>query len=118
MQVVCVIDDEPSIRKGIANLLRSEGYLPLCFDSGESFLASPWHAQACCLLLDLQLPGLQGLDVLGALDGELPVICMSAQATEAQVSEALARGARRFLAKPFAAEQLLEAIAASLEPRR
>ncbi|WP_043310299.1 response regulator [Pseudomonas sp. ML96] len=114
MQVVCVIDDEPSVRKAVANLLRSAGYQPVCFEAGENFLASPWRAQASCVLLDLQMRGLQGLEVLRALGGERPVICMSAHAGEQQVAEALSIGAALFLAKPFTAEQLLQAIASSL----
>ncbi|MDD0842719.1 response regulator [Pseudomonas sp. Gutcm_11s] len=114
MQVVCVIDDELSVRKGIANLLRSAGYQPVCFESGENFLASPWRVQAACVLLDLQMLGLQGPEVLRALNGERPVISMSAHANEQQVAETLALGAIHFLAKPFTAEQLLQAIALSL----
>ncbi|HSC80883.1 MAG TPA: response regulator [Chitinolyticbacter sp.] len=116
MQVVCVIDDDPAIRKGVANLLRSAGYQPVCFESGASFLASPWRAQAACVLLDLNMPGLHGTDVQRALRGQgaaPPVICMSAQASQARVEEILALGATGFLAKPFTAEALLDAISNS-----
>jgi FixJ family two-component response regulator len=117
MQVVCVIDDETSVHKAIANLLRSAGYQSVGFESGENFLASPWRAQSACVLLDLQMRGLQGLEVLRVLNGERPVICMSAHANEQQIAETLALGAAQFLAKPFSAEQLLQAIALSLADR-
>lgn len=115
MKVVCIIDDEPSIRKGIANLLKSEGYQPYCFESGAHFLASPWKTQADCLLLDMRMPGLQGLDVQRVLQEQgntLPVICMSARANEQTVRQSLHAGARHFLFKPFTAETLLRVIAA------
>jgi len=118
MKVVCIIDDEPSIRKGIANLLKSEGYQPYCFESGALFLASPWKTQTDCLLLDMRMPGLQGLDVQRALREQgntLPVICMSAQANEQAVERSLQAGARYFLSKPFTAEHLLRVIAAVFE---
>jgi FixJ family two-component response regulator len=116
MQVVCVIDDEPAIRKGVANLLKSAGYQAVCFESGARFLASPWRMQAACVLLDLNMPDLVGTDVQRALRAQhltLPVICMSAQANPTHIDEALALGATQFLAKPFSAETLLNAIANS-----
>ena len=121
MKVVCIIDDEPSIRKGIANLLKSEGYQPVCFESGESFLISPWRPQADCLLLDMCMYGLQGLDVLRALQEQgntLPVICMSAHTNEQSIQQSLHAGASHFLSKPFTAEALLHLIATTLKDRQ
>lgn len=118
MKVVCIIDDEPSIRKGIANLLKSEGYRPLCFESGGSFLISPWKTQADCLLLDMRLHGLQGLDVQRALREQgntLPVICMSGHANEQSIQQSLREGASHFLCKPFTPETLLHVIASTLK---
>ncbi|BBP83855.1 MULTISPECIES: response regulator transcription factor [unclassified Pseudomonas] len=120
MRVVCVIDDDPSVRKGVANLLKSEGYSPVCFQSGESFLASPWKEQADCVLLDLCMPGLQGQDVqrsLNARGSRVPVICMSARASEQAISLARQQGAVGFIAKPFTAEVLLAAIGDALQGR-
>ena len=116
MPIVCVIDDEASIRKGLTNLLRSAGYQPVGFASGESFLSSPWRSKAACVLLDLQLPGLQGDEVVRALNAEIPVICLSAQTDERQIATCLAQGAR-FLAKPCEGETLLNTIASCLEAR-
>ena len=120
MHVVCVIDDDPSVRKGVANLLKSEGYQAVCFQSGDSFLASDWIGRANCVLLDLCMPGLHGHEVQRALNGlgaDVPVICMSAQATEQNVALALQQGACEFLAKPFTAEALLAAVAHSARAR-
>lgn len=121
MKVVCIVDDEPSIRKGIANLLKSEGYQPFCFDSGDSFLISSWKTQADCLLLDMRMPGLQGLDVQRALQEQgnsLPVICMSAHTDEQSIQQSLQAGAVHFLSKPFTAETLLQVIAITLKDRQ
>lgn len=118
MHVVCVIDDEPSVRKGVANLLKSEGYNPVCFPSGESFLASPWKDQAACILLDLCMPGLQGHDVQRSFNARgysVPVICVSAHASQQDIDLALRNGAVQFIAKPFTAEVLLAAIANALQ---
>lgn len=120
MKVVCIVDDEPSIRKSIANLLRSEGYQPICFDSGATFLSSPWKNKADCLLLDMRMYGLQGLDVQRVLQEEgntLPVICMSAFASERSIEQSLQAGASHFLTKPFTAEALLDMIAKTVEGR-
>ncbi len=63
MKVVCVVDDEPQVRKSLANLLRSAGYQAVCFASGEGFLASEWRTRAMALVLDMHMPGLQSADV-------------------------------------------------------
>lgn len=117
MRAVCVIDDDPAVRKGVANLLKSAGYHPVCFASGESFLSSPWKTQAACLVLDVCMPGMSGLDVQRQIRAEgspLPVICMSADASEQNVAPALREGAHAFLSKPFSAERLLAAVAGAL----
>lgn len=114
MDVVCVVDDDPAVRKAVANLLKSEGYAPLCFASGESFLAAPALEDALCVILDLRMGGLQGHQVqrkLNARGQALPVICMSAHASDQAIAQALRQGAVQFIAKPFSAEVLLAAIA-------
>lgn len=118
--VVCVVDDARSVRKSVANLLKSAGYVPVCFETGEQFLASPWRQRAGCVLLDISMPGLRGQDVLTMLRtaGErVPVICMSAHASEATITEALAKGAEFFLKKPFTADALIEALATLSQER-
>ncbi|SFA62915.1 Response regulator receiver domain-containing protein [Metapseudomonas otitidis] len=114
MKVVCVVDDEPKVRKSLDNLLRSVGLRAVCFESGEAFLASRWPEQADALLLDVRMPGLKGAEVQALLAERrcpLPVICMSAEAGAQGAESALARGAHAFLAKPFSAEALLAALA-------
>ena len=114
MKVVCVVDDEPQVRKSLANLLRSAGYQAVCFASGEGFLASEWRTRAMALVLDMHMPGLSGADVqcrLKEVGLSLPVICMSADNSRDVARQALDDGARAFLAKPFSAEALLTLLA-------
>lgn len=114
MKVVCIVDDEAQVRKSLSNLLRSAGYQTHCFASGEAFLESPYRDSATALLLDMQLVGLQGDEVLRRLhapDLALPVICMSADGSQHMSERALHNGACSFFAKPFKAEVLLSLIA-------
>ena len=88
--VVCIVDDDASVRKSLANLLRSAGYRSRVFVSGEEFLALEHFDDIGCLLLDLKMNGLSGIDVLRALslkDRKFPVICMSAHWDEATLAE-------------------------------
>ena len=111
--VVCIVDDDASVRKSLSNLLRSAGFDSLSFSSGEEFLNSP-HAQAAgCVLLDLKMKGLSGADVQRELirtDSRLPVICMSAHWDDVALSETVRQGAVACLSKPFTEEALLEAV--------
>lgn len=119
MHVVCVVDDDFSVRKSLANLLKSAGYQALCYDSGEAFLASPAVDTAACLVLDLCMPGLSGHQVQQALRARgktLPVVCISANGNDAD-TRSLAEGAVCFLAKPFTGEALLNAIEAAVQGR-
>lgn len=131
MHVVCVVDDDFSVRKSLANLLKSAGYQALCYDSGEAFLASPSVDTAACLVLDLCMPGLSGHQVQQALRARgntlplaemhttgntLPVVCISANGNDAD-ARSLAEGAVCFLAKPFTGEALLNAIEAAVQGR-
>lgn len=110
---VCIVDDDPSVRKSLSNLLRSAGIETLCFPSGESFLAAPEVRHAGCALIDLKMSGLSGADVQRELvrsGSRLPVICMSAHWDESASSECLRLGAIRCLSKPFTEDALLAAV--------
>ena len=112
--VVCVVDDDASVRKSLSRLLRSAGFEALSFACGNSFLASPAALGAGCALLDLKMPGLDGAQVqreLLRLDHRLPVICMSAHWDDSALADSLRRGAVECLSKPFSEEALLMAVA-------
>lgn len=113
MTQICIVDDDPSVRKSLANLLKSAGYSTLSFASGEAFLASTAPDVASCVLLDLRMDGMQGLEVQRELQQAgkpIGVICMSAHNDEASVQAALLAGAGCFLRKPFAEDVLMNAI--------
>jgi len=115
---ICIVDDDSSVRKSLANLLKSAGYQTIVFASGEEFLDSPASAEAACVLLDLRMRGLQGLEVqqvLKARAARIGVICMSAHDDPDSVSRALAAGAACFLRKPFSEAVLLRSIMTVLD---
>ncbi|MDZ3994375.1 response regulator transcription factor [Pseudomonas sp. Teo4] len=114
---VCIVDDDASVRRSLANLLRSAGFDTLLFGSGEELLASPQARQAGCVLLDLKMPGLTGLQVQGELarlGWRLPVICMSAHWDDAALEASMRKGAVACLGKPFNEDVLLRAVEAAL----
>ncbi|WP_313200937.1 response regulator [Pseudomonas sp.] len=116
-RAVCIVDDDASVRKSLGNLLRSAGFECLAFATGEVFLASSLAHEAGCLLLDLKMPGINGLDVQRELvrrGSLLPVICMSAHWDERALQAALHNGARGCLGKPFSEEVLLKAVEEAL----
>jgi DNA-binding NtrC family response regulator len=111
--LVCVIDDEPSIRESLSNLLRSAGLKVQAFTSAQEFLAS-WPREApSCLVLDVQLPGISGLDLqqeLGNGDAQIPIIFMTGYGDIPMSVRAMKAGAVEFLTKPFRDEDLLSAV--------
>jgi FixJ family two-component response regulator len=121
MTIVCIVDDDASVRKSLANLLRSAGYRSRVFASGEEFLALENFDDVACLLLDLKMHGLSGIDVLRALttrDRTFPVICMSAHWDEATLAESGRYDAIECLRKPFSGDALLSAVEFALHPER
>jgi CheY-like chemotaxis protein len=113
-QTIYVIDDDPSVRRSLARLLASVDMPVRTFDSAESFLAEADTSAGGCLIVDVQLLGMSGTDLLRRLirvRRQWPIVAMSG-ADDANVErEALQLGAVAFLRKPFVAEALLEAIA-------
>lgn len=113
MAFVCIIDDDASVRKSVASLLKSAGHTVASFPSGEAFLGADQPVPFTCILLDLKMKGLQGLDVQRILrerGTHTPIIFMSAHNDEAAVGRALAEGALDFLRKPFPADDLLSLV--------
>jgi len=108
-----VVDDDVSAREGVARLIRSAGMMTKTFASGEEFLAAPRPQTPSCLVLDLNLPGLSGLDLqqeLSKLGDQVPIIFLTGHGDIATTVRALKAGAINFLTKPFEDEDLLNAI--------
>jgi DNA-binding NtrC family response regulator len=111
--LVYVVDDDASAREGVAGLLRSAGLLAKTFASGEEFLAAPRPKMPSCLVLDVNLPGVNGLDLqqkLAKSDVQVPIIFLTGHGDIPMTVRAVKAGAVNFLTKPFDDEELLKAI--------
>jgi FixJ family two-component response regulator len=112
-KIVAVVDDDPSTLKAIYRLLNALGFQVETLASAEAFLASPAIREADCLLLDIHLGSMSGLELRRQLTTSgwtIPVIFMTAYDDEQTRSEALAAGCSAYLPKPFRAHVLVEAI--------
>ncbi len=115
---VYVVDDDDSVRSGMAKLLLSEGYNVRTFDSAETFLEKGVDDQIACIVLDLQMPGLSGLELQEHLlrEGkELAIVFVTAHGDVPDSVSAMKKGAVDFLQKPFAPAALSEAVARAIE---
>lgn len=111
---ISIVDDDASLRRALLRLMDSAGLAAECFASAQEFLASPSLAKTSCLILDVAMPGMDGLELqrrLAASDCKVPIIFISAHADEGIRAMALAAGAADFFAKPFSDDALLEAVA-------
>ena len=114
---VCVVDDDESVRLSIGALIRSLGYAAHGFDSAEAFLNSAEAAAAACLITDVQMPGLSGIDLQKALierGGGPPVIFITAFPQDRIRRQAMAAGALSFLSKPCDDDLLVRTIEEAL----
>lgn len=120
--VVHIVDDEASVRDGLSLLVRSVGLPVIAYASGTEFLAADLDRGPACVLLDLRMPGMDGLAVQAALTAQgsrLPVIFLTAHGKVPQAVEAVQRGALGFLEKPnFDQDALIELIHAGLRRHR
>jgi FixJ family two-component response regulator len=111
--LVVVVDDDDSLRRSVENLLDSVGMRVRTFASGEDLLRADVLGEAGCLVLDLRLEGMTGLDVMAHLSAAgqaVPVVMLTAHGDEEVRQQALKAGARAFLAKPFRPDELVPII--------
>lgn len=119
--IVFVVDDDPSVRDAIGNLLDSVGMRWQGYGATEDFLSAARPDAPSCLLLDVRLPGLNGLefqDVLGKLGIHIPIVFITAHGDIPMTSRAMKAGAVDFLTKPFQKKPLLDAIAEAVDRDR
>ncbi|MDB5927179.1 MAG: fixJ [Betaproteobacteria bacterium] len=119
--VVLVVDDDPSIREALSSLMRSVGLRVQTFGSAQQFLLAPRPNMAACLVLDVRLPGLSGLELQRELSktGEaMPIIFITGHGDIPMSVRAMKAGAAEFLPKPFRDQDLLDAIQDALERDR
>lgn len=113
MRTIAIVEDDPSMLQGLNRLLLARGFNVQAFSSAELFLEDAANRKAVCLLLDIQLSGISGIELkrrLASSGGSLPVIFMTGIDNEAVRQEALDLGCVAFLKKPFLAKLLIEAI--------
>jgi FixJ family two-component response regulator len=118
---VFIIDDDASIRKSLSRLLRSAGHTTETFASAEEFLGRGHFNGIGCLLLDVKMPGLSGMDLqeeLGRADYSMPIIFITGHGNIPMGVQAMKRGAVDFLTKPFDDEELLQAVKKAIEKDR
>jgi len=115
---IYVVDDDEAMRDSMTWLLEGEGYRVACFDSGESFLKARRDEMRGCIVLDVRMPEMSGLELhekLAALGVQLPIIFVTGHGDVPMAVSALQRGACDFIEKPFHNEDLLSRIRRALE---
>jgi FixJ family two-component response regulator len=119
--IVFVVDDDPSVRRSMERLIQFTGFKVQTFRSAGEFLRRPRPEGPACLVLDVRLPGLSGLDLQRELTNsgiQLPIIFMTAHGDIPMTVRAMKGGAMEFLTKPFRTRRLLDAIRAAIERDR
>jgi len=116
-RVVCIVDDDASLRRSLRNLLTSVGFRVEAFPSAEAFLWSGHRPSTGCMVLDLRMEGMSGLELLKHLDAtgsRIPVIVLTAHGDEDTRQRILRAGAVAFFAKPFQSAALVDAVRLAL----
>jgi len=119
--VIAIVDDDPSVREGLQSLIRSAGWRAETFCSAQEFLARPGAEAPSCLILDLQLPGLSGLDLqkrMAEVALDIPIVFLTGHGDIPASVKAMKAGAIEFLTKPVEEGDLLRAIQEAIERDR
>jgi len=119
--VVYIVDDDISVREALQALIANAGWRPAVFASAWEFLAYPWQVAPSCLILDMSLPDLNGLELQRRLvtdRADIPIIFITGHGDIPMTVKAMKAGAVEFLTKPFGTEALLSAIQAAIERSR
>jgi FixJ family two-component response regulator len=117
-RIIAIVDDDESVRVALKGMMKSVGLEARDFASAEDFLNSGLLHQTACLIADIRMPGMSGLDLQNKLNSEqcrIPTIFITAHGDAKMRLQALRAGAVEFLAKPFDDEVLLENVRAALE---
>jgi len=117
-KIVAIVDDDESVRRALQGLLKAVGLHAKAFASAEEFLDSGQQHNTACLVTDIRMPGMSGLDLQARLNSQncrIPTIFITAHGDANMRMQALRAGAVEFLAKPFSDDVLLENVRAALE---
>jgi FixJ family two-component response regulator len=115
--IIAIVDDDESVRAAMSSLVRSLGYQACEFASAEAFLASPRRQDTACLIADVQMPGMSGLELQDALlarDQCLPIIFITAFPADRIRQRAEAAGAMGFFSKPVDSQKIIHCLDAAL----
>jgi FixJ family two-component response regulator len=112
--VIAIVDDEEPVRKALERLLRSSEMKAHVFASGAHFLEAVARLSPDCVVLDLQMPGLSGFDVMAGLERRFPVVVITAHDSSEAEARALGGGAAAYLRKPVNDRELIEAISTAI----
>ena len=116
--LISIVDDDDSLRNSLDNLIRSVGFRTQGFPSAEAFLSSNQARDTACLILDVRMPGITGIELqrqMLASNWRIPIIFITSHADDDARTQAIEAGAVDFLYKPFREENLLNAIDAALK---
>ena len=117
-KLLAIVDDDESVRSALQGLMKAAGLEAETFGSAEEFLNSGLHRRIACLITDIRMPGMTGLQLQEMLNAErcrIPIIFITAHGDAKMRLQAMRAGAVEFLAKPFDDEILLDSIQAALE---
>src|SRR6266849_4165199 len=117
-KLVAIVDDDDLMRSALQGMMKAVGWPAQAFASAEEFLNSGQQNQTACLIADIQMPGMSGLELQTQLNADrcrIPIIFITAHGDEKMRMQALRAGAVEFLAKPFDDEALLVSVRAALE---
>jgi FixJ family two-component response regulator len=115
---ISIVDDDESVREGMVSLMKSHGYYARSFDSAENFLNSTFRRKTDCLITDMHMPGMTGLELIAAMSADnnsVPSILISARFDEVVRARARQIGAFCYLRKPFSEDELLSCIKTALD---
>jgi FixJ family two-component response regulator len=116
--LIAIIDDDQTMQDSLRDLIESTGLLARCFGSAEEFLESGLHRQAACLIAEIQMPGMSGLELQARLKEEqcsIPIIFIASNGGARMRIQAMREGAVEFLAKPLDYQLLLKTVRAALD---
>lgn len=118
VKLVVIVDDDESVRSALQGLMKAVGLTAKAFASAEEFLDSGQKTQTACLIADIRMPGMSGLELQAKLNAEacrIPTIFITAHGDTKMRMQALRLGALEFLAKPFNDDVLLDSVRAALD---
>jgi FixJ family two-component response regulator len=115
---IAIVDDDESVQSALQDLMEADGLSARCFGSAEEFLESGLHRRAACLIVDIRMPGMSGLELQARLKADRfnsPIIFITAHGDARVRMQAMGEGAAEFLVKPFDDQVLLNRVRAALD---